>query len=121
MSRGRVAALVAEARERHGLSYRDIERAAGISRASLSDYARGNIKQLPPRDRLTALARALRVPLATLLHAFLIDLNLDVLDMPYGELWETVGRSTWLSDEQKRVIQMQLELFQKDQERRHTE
>lgn len=114
MTRGRVAALIEEARERHGLSYRDIERAAGISRQSVADYASGNFKQLPTRSRLAALSRALKIPLATLLHAFLQDLDLDVLDMPYGDVWEAISKADWLTADQQDILLRQLDLFRKD-------
>lgn len=121
MTRGRVAALIKDARDRHGLSVRDIERAAGISRQSVADYASGNFKQLPTRDRLSALARAIHVPLATLLHAFLVDLDLDVLSMPYGEVWDAISRSAWLTPEQQDVLLRQVEMFRKGDEERRRE
>lgn len=111
---GEVAKLIRAAQDRHGVTYREIERRAHISKASVSDYAAGRVKGLPKRDRLIALAGALRVPVGTLLHAFLVDLGLDILELPAGTLEQAVMDTTWLADDERDLVLRQLEMFRRE-------
>jgi len=113
VKRGAVAALIQHASERHGVSYRDIERKAGISKASVSNYASGRVKNLPQYDRLSALAGALQVPLPVLLHAFLVDLGLDILGQTSGTLEQAIAEADWMSEDERDLLLRQIAMFRR--------
>jgi Helix-turn-helix. len=115
---GAVAALIQYASAHYGVSYREIESRSGISKASISNYARGRIETLPKHARLVALARALRVPLPVLLHAFLVDLGLDILGQTSGTVEEAVREADWLTDDERDLLLRQITMFRQTRQNR---